>query len=76
MWRGAAILWFVPQALVAQNGALLIGLLFGYTLCYMPTAGADQQHRLSLACQIKIKPSRLYACSARLAGLWPVFLSA
>lgn len=33
---GAAILWFVPQALVAQNGALLIGLLFGYTLCYMP----------------------------------------
>ncbi len=30
---GAAILWFVPQALVAQNGALLIGLLFGYTLC-------------------------------------------
>ncbi|MBN0566974.1 MFS transporter, partial [Pseudomonas aeruginosa] len=29
---GAAILWFVPQALVAQNGALLIGLLFGYTL--------------------------------------------
>jgi hypothetical protein len=22
---------------VAQNGALLIGLLFGYTLCYMPT---------------------------------------
>lgn len=34
---GAAILWFVPQVLVAQNGALLIGLLFGYTLCYMPT---------------------------------------
>ena len=34
---GGAILWFVPQALVAQNGALLIGLLFGYTLCYMPT---------------------------------------
>ncbi|EPS2039799.1 MFS transporter [Citrobacter sp. TSA-1] len=34
---GAAILWFVPQALVAENGALLIGLLFGYTLCYMPT---------------------------------------
>ncbi|HGY1166593.1 TPA: MFS transporter [Citrobacter braakii] len=34
---GAAILWFVPQALVAQNGALLISLLFGYTLCYMPT---------------------------------------
>ncbi|EJG2169752.1 MFS transporter [Citrobacter freundii 47N] len=34
---GAAILWFVSQALVAQNGALLIGLLFGYTLCYMPT---------------------------------------
>ena len=22
---------------MAQNGALLIGLLFGYTLCYMPT---------------------------------------
>ena len=34
---GAVILWFVPQALVAQNGALLIGLLFGYTLCFMPT---------------------------------------
>ena len=34
---GAAILWFVPQALIAENGALLIGLLFGYTLCYMPT---------------------------------------
>ena len=34
---GAAILWFVPQALMAQTGALLIGLLFGYTLCYMPT---------------------------------------
>ncbi|HKS35411.1 MAG TPA: MFS transporter, partial [Enterobacteriaceae bacterium] len=34
---GAVCLWFVPQALVAENGALLIGLLFGYTLCYMPT---------------------------------------
>ncbi|MEE9685829.1 MFS transporter [Lelliottia amnigena] len=34
---GAAILMFVPGALVAENGALLIGLLFGYTLCYMPT---------------------------------------
>lgn len=34
---GAVILWFVPGALIAQNGALLIGLLFGYTLCYMPT---------------------------------------
>ncbi|HAU5566501.1 TPA: MFS transporter [Serratia fonticola] len=34
---GAAILWFVPQAMIAENGALLIGLLFGYTLCYMPT---------------------------------------
>ncbi|CZU54628.1 MFS transporter [Enterobacter ludwigii] len=34
---GAAILWFVPGALIAENGALLIGLLFGYTLCYMPT---------------------------------------
>jgi len=34
---GAVILWFVPQALIAENGALLIGLLFGYTLCYMPT---------------------------------------
>ncbi len=31
---------------MAQNGALLIGLLFGYTLCYMPTPGADQQYRL------------------------------
>lgn len=28
---------FVLGMLVAQNGALLIGLLFGYTLCYMPT---------------------------------------
>jgi nucleoside transporter len=28
---------FVPQALVAENGAMLIALLFGYTLCYMPT---------------------------------------
>lgn len=34
---GAVILWFVPQAIVAENGALLIALLFGYTLCYMPT---------------------------------------
>ncbi|SFO19169.1 nucleoside transporter [Candidatus Pantoea varia] len=34
---GAAILWFVPQALIAENGALLIALLFGYTLCFMPT---------------------------------------
>lgn len=34
---GAVILWFVPAALVAENGALLIGLLFGYTLCFMPT---------------------------------------
>lgn len=34
---GAAILWFVPQALISENGSLLIGLLFGYTLCYMPT---------------------------------------
>lgn len=34
---GAVILWFVPQAMIAENGALLIGLLFGYTLCYMPT---------------------------------------
>lgn len=34
---GAAILWFVPHALETENGALLIGLLFGYTLCYMPT---------------------------------------
>ncbi|OSM94095.1 MULTISPECIES: MFS transporter [Lonsdalea] len=34
---GAAILWFVPQALVSENGTLLIALLFGYTLCYMPT---------------------------------------
>ena len=34
---GAVILWFVPQAMVAENGALLIALLFGYTLCYMPT---------------------------------------
>ncbi|WP_374101276.1 MFS transporter [Rahnella sp. ChDrAdgB13] len=34
---GAVILWFVPQALIAENGTLLITLLFGYTLCYMPT---------------------------------------
>jgi nucleoside transporter len=34
---GAVILWFVPQAMIAENGAFLIGLLFGYTLCYMPT---------------------------------------
>ena len=34
---GAALLWLVPSALVAENGPLLIGLLFGYTLCYMPT---------------------------------------
>ncbi len=34
---GAVILWFVPGALVAENGSLLIALLFGYTLCFMPT---------------------------------------
>ncbi|WP_046791810.1 MFS transporter [Tatumella morbirosei] len=34
---GAVILWFVPEALMAENGALLIALLFGYTLCFMPT---------------------------------------
>ncbi len=34
---GAVMLWFVPQALIAENGSLLIALLFGYTLCYMPT---------------------------------------
>ena len=34
---GAVILWFIPSALVAGNGALLIALLFGYTLCFMPT---------------------------------------
>lgn len=34
---GAIILWFVPQALMAENGPLLIALLFGYTLCFMPT---------------------------------------
>ncbi|WP_413723148.1 MFS transporter [Sodalis sp. RH23] len=34
---GAAILWFVPQALIDGNGTLLIALLFGYTLCFMPT---------------------------------------
>ncbi|MCS2170983.1 MFS transporter [Scandinavium sp. TWS1a] len=34
---GAVILWFVPSALEAENGALLIALLFGYTLCFMPT---------------------------------------
>lgn len=34
---GAVILCFVPQALNDGNGMLLIALLFGYTLCYMPT---------------------------------------
>ncbi|WP_336778188.1 MFS transporter [Pantoea sp. USHLN256] len=34
---GAVILWFVPSALAAENGTLLIALLFGYTLCFMPT---------------------------------------
>ena len=34
---GAAILLVRAGALIAENGALLIGLLFGYTLCYMPT---------------------------------------
>lgn len=34
---GAAILYFVPDAMRAENGVLLISLLFGYTLCYMPT---------------------------------------
>ena len=34
---GAVILWFVPAALLAENGTLLITLLFGYTLCFMPT---------------------------------------
>ncbi|MBK0002588.1 MFS transporter [Erwinia sp. S38] len=34
---GAVILWFVPKALLAENGSLLIALLFAYTLCYMPT---------------------------------------
>lgn len=32
---GVVILWFVLQVLVVQNGVLLIGLLFGYMLCYM-----------------------------------------
>ncbi|MEZ3498657.1 MFS transporter [Pantoea sp. KPR_PJ] len=34
---GAVLLWFVPSALMAENGALLMALLFGYTLCFMPT---------------------------------------
>ena len=34
---GAVIMWLVPQALIDENGALLIALLFGYTLCFMPT---------------------------------------
>lgn len=34
---GAGILWFVPQALLSENGSQLIVLLFAYTLCYMPT---------------------------------------
>jgi hypothetical protein len=59
-----------PQALVAQNGALLIGLLFGYTLCYMPTLALTNNiafHSLATS----IKPSRWCACSAPSAGLSP-----
>lgn len=66
---GAAILWFVPQALVAQNGALLIGLLFGYTLCYMPTLWRLLTTLLFIACRIRTKPSRWCGCLAPLAGL-------
>lgn len=34
---GAVILWFIPTALINQNGMLLITLLFAYMLCFMPT---------------------------------------
>ncbi|MCU5772110.1 MFS transporter [Erwiniaceae bacterium BAC15a-03b] len=34
---GGIILWFVPQALIDENGTQLIALLFAYTLCFMPT---------------------------------------
>lgn len=72
---GAAILWFVPGALIAENGALLIGLLFGYTLCYMPTLALTNNIAFHSP-QTWIKPSRWCACSAQSAGLWRVFSSA
>lgn len=34
---GAVILWFIPTALINQDGVLLITLLFAYMLCFMPT---------------------------------------
>ncbi|QQK72870.1 nucleoside permease [Pectobacterium versatile] len=34
---GAVILWFVPTALINEDGSQLLILLFAYTLCFMPT---------------------------------------
>lgn len=34
---GAVILFFVPNALLSENGTQLLILLFAYTLCFMPT---------------------------------------
>ncbi|STQ13515.1 nucleoside transporter yegT [Enterobacter cloacae] len=71
---GAAILWFVPGALIAENGALLIGLLFGYTLCYMPTLALTNNIAFHSLANVD-KPSRWCACSALSAGLWRAFSS-
>ena len=49
---------------MAQNGALLIGLLFGY-LCYMPTL-ALTNNIASTAWRTSIKPFRWCASSHRL----------
>ncbi|KGQ70847.1 MFS transporter [Chelonobacter oris] len=34
---GAAILWFIPDLLVAGQGSALVSALLAYMLCYMPT---------------------------------------
>ena len=73
---GAAILWFVPGALIAENGALLIGLLFGYTLCYMPTLALTNNIAFhSLANVDKTFPGGARV-SAPSAGSWREFSSA